>query len=119
MKLAIQLTFGVGFVFAVLAAFGLAQPERPRADEAFFADKIAPLIVKNCLACHNPERSRGGLDLTTRAALLTGSDNGPAFVPGDSAKSLLVHMIRGPQRFMSQTGWLPPKANVAPVACVC
>src|SRR5262245_17211993 len=29
------------------------------------------------------------------------------------------HMIRGPQRFMSRTSWLRPKANVAPLACVC
>ena len=104
MNLASQFTIGLVFAFAFLAAFGLAQPEVLRPDDAFFADKIAPLLKKHCLSCHNPERSRGGLDLSTRDTTLTGGDKGPAVVAGDSAKSLLLHMIRGPQPKMPQKG---------------
>ena len=36
---------------------------------------------------------RGGLLLDSRAAMLEGGDNGPAIVPGDPGKSLLVKVI--------------------------
>ncbi|MSU78878.1 MAG: DUF1553 domain-containing protein [Gemmataceae bacterium] len=110
MNLASQFTIGIGFAFAFLAAFGLAQPEVLRPDDAFFADKIAPLLKKHCHSCHNPERTRGGLDLSTRDTTLIGGDKGPAIIAGDSSKSLLFHMIRGPQPKMPQKG-IPLTAN--------
>src|SRR5712691_10992136 len=96
MNPAYRLSLGLLLSFEVLAALGLAQPTRPKADEKFFADKVAPILKKNCLSCHNSAKARGGLDLTTHDSTLTGGDKGPALVPGDPAKSLLVKMIRGP-----------------------
>src|SRR5205807_1128457 len=90
--------------FVVLAALGLAQPARPKADDAFFASKIAPILKKNCLSCHHGAKSRGGLDLSTRDSTRTGGDKGPAIVAGDASKSLLVKMIRGPMPKMPQKG---------------
>ena len=66
MNPAYRLSLGLALSFVVLAAFGRAQPARPKADDAFFANKIAPILKKNCITCHNPAKSRGGLDLTTR-----------------------------------------------------
>ncbi|MBL8827489.1 MAG: PSD1 domain-containing protein, partial [Planctomycetaceae bacterium] len=54
-------------------------------------------------------KERGGLVLDERAAILTGGDSGPAAVPGDVDKSLLVEAIRySPDGLqMPPTGKLP------------
>jgi mono/diheme cytochrome c family protein len=96
MNPAYRLSVGLVFSLLLLATIGLAQPDRPKVDEAFFATKIAPILKKNCLTCHNPAKARGGLDLSTQASTLAGGEKGPAITPGDSAQSLLAKMIRGP-----------------------
>ena len=104
MNPAYRLSLGLVLTFPILAVLGLAQPVRPKADEKFFADKIAPILKKNCLTCHNPAKARGGLDLSTHDSTLTGGDKGPVIVRGDPAKSLLVKLIRGPMPKMPQKG---------------
>src|SRR5438034_898732 len=96
MNPAYRLMLGLAVGLPLVAAFSLAQPDRPKADAAFFTSKVAPILMKNCLQCHNRDKARGGLDLSRRDTTLTGGDKGPAIVAGDSAKSLLVKMIRGP-----------------------
>ena len=104
MNPAYRLSLGLALSLCALAVLGLAQPARQKADERFFANKVAPILKKNCMQCHNPSKARGGLDLSTRDTTLTGGDKGPAIVPGDSAKSLLAKMIRGPMPKMPQKG---------------
>lgn len=68
-----------------------------RADEnAFFESKIRPVLAEKCYGCHSIEsgKSKGGLLLDTRMAIRTGGDNGPAVVPRDLEKSLLISAIR-------------------------
>lgn len=66
------------------------------ADTAFFESRIRPVLVKHCYECHSTEsgKSKGGLMLDTRAAIRAGGDNGPAVVPGDPSKSLLLAAIK-------------------------
>jgi len=64
------------------------------ADLEHFEKNVRPVLVEKCLACHGPNKQRGGLRLDSRAALLKGGDSGPALVAGDPAKSLLVRVIR-------------------------
>src|SRR5436190_21394872 len=85
-----------------LAVVLLAAPGR--ADEALFRDRVAPVLKKRCVECHNPKKSRGGLDLSTRAALLRGGDQGDAVVPGKADKSLLVEQIAGTKPAMPKKG---------------
>jgi len=44
--------------------------------------RVQPLLERNCLACHNAKVKQGGLDLSSRDALLGGSEHGPVVVPG-------------------------------------
>jgi len=73
-----------------------AAAEEPisKASEALFESKIRPILQGTCFKCHGGEKVRGGLRLESRAALLKGGDNGPAIVPGDAEKSLLIQAIR-------------------------
>ena len=65
-------------------------------DTAFFENKIRPVLVEHCYSCHSPEakKIKGGLLLDTREASRRGGDTGPAVVPGDASKSLLLKAIR-------------------------
>src|SRR5687767_7947405 len=98
-----------GLVVLISAGAGLlvlvaSSPAQKKADEKFFADKVAPLLQNHCLECHAGKNARAGLDLTTRASLLTGGEHGPAVVPGKADMSLLIKMIQGPKAKMPQKG---------------
>ena len=62
----------------------------------FFESKIRPVLAEKCYGCHSVEsgKSKGGLLLDTREGVRTGGDTGPAVVPGDLDKSLLIQAIR-------------------------
>lgn len=60
----------------------------------FFEKKIRPALVSECAECHGAEKQKGGLRVDSRDALQKGGDTGPAVVPGDPAKSLLLTSIK-------------------------
>src|SRR6266851_7445100 len=69
-----------------------AQPSAPQAAD-FFEARVRPVLVSNCYDCHT-DTQMGGLRLDSREALLKGGRSGPAVVPGDPEKSLLVQAVR-------------------------
>ena len=58
----------------------------------FFEMRVRPVLAKNCFACHTGSRM-GGLEMTGRERILKGGKSGPAIVPGDPEKSLLVQAV--------------------------
>lgn len=58
-----------------------------------FHEQVAPILVKNCVECHNDVTTKGGLNMETLATTLKGGDEGPAIVPGKATESLLYTMI--------------------------
>jgi hypothetical protein len=75
------------------------------ADEpSFFAEHVAPVLRQRCVQCHNPQKPRAGLDLTTRERLLQGGEKGPVVIPGSAATSRVVEMVSGPQPRMPKQG---------------
>src|SRR5262245_56920615 len=70
-------------------ASAVAQPSQREIE--FFEKKIRPILVAHCYACHSADtKPSGGLRLDDRHGLLTGGDSGPAVIPGEPAKSLLL-----------------------------
>lgn len=63
-----------------------------------FARDIAPILVANCLECHNDQQSRGSLSMATPAKLMAGGESGVVIEPGQADKSLLVRHIRGDEQ---------------------
>ena len=61
---------------------------------AFTAD-IAPIIQKNCLACHSSAAKMGGFVMESYDLLMKGGKDGPAIVPGKGEQSRLVQMLEG------------------------
>jgi hypothetical protein len=82
------LAFLAGVALAlVLTPRPLSGAERDPA--TFFHEEVAPLLVKNCLECHNATTRKGKLSLETLSDALTGGEDGTALVPGKPLESPL------------------------------
>jgi hypothetical protein len=69
--------------------------QKPPKDAArFFDTRVAPILARRCLGCHNEELKDGGVSFLDRDSLLRGGRRGPAIVPGDPERSALVQAIR-------------------------
>jgi len=69
-------------------------PQAPAAGSPdFFESKVRPVLASNCYDCHAEEQF-GGLRLDSRDGMLKGGKSGPAIVPGDPDKSLLIQAVR-------------------------
>ena len=81
---------------AVMAVWALTAPCASGDGIEFFENKIRPIFVEHCYQCHSQdaEKLKGDLRLDSRAGLLQGGDNGPAIVPGDPERSLLIKAVR-------------------------
>jgi mono/diheme cytochrome c family protein len=76
--------YAVLFALVTPPAFCLADSPPLPADHAekmargreLFTRQVRPLLLDSCFKCHGGEKTRSGLDLTTRDSLLKGGDNG-------------------------------------------
>ena len=91
-----------GIATILLGSVCLGQQQQQRAPQLtpeqveFFEKKIRPIFVERCYKCHSAqaEKVKGGLLLDSREGLLKGGESGPAIVPGDPEKSILIRAIR-------------------------
>jgi len=74
--------------FCLLLAVPLAAVE----DAEFFEAKVRPILAANCYSCHTAT-AMSGLRVDSREALLKGGTRGPAIVPSEPMKSLLIQAV--------------------------
>jgi hypothetical protein len=81
-------------VFSVIS-IPAADTKLTPAQLEFFESKVRPVLAEHCYKCHSAkaEKVKGGLRLDSRDALLAGGNSGPAIVPGDPEKSLLIKAV--------------------------
>jgi len=94
----------------VLLCAPMARGQAPsKAGLEFFESKVRPILVNNCYKCHSSESSKlkGGLSLEFHESMLRGGDSGPAVVPGNPEKSLLIKAVR----YEDPDLQMPPKGN--------
>src|SRR5439155_4008118 len=60
-----------------------------------FARDIKPLLVNNCYKCHAGEKPKSHFLVTNRQAALKGGAHGVDVLPGQSARSPLIHYVSG------------------------
>src|SRR5438105_10985539 len=58
-----------------------------------YQDRVLPLIENNCGKCHNPDKKKADLDLTTYAGVMKGSGSGQVVVSGNPDGSKLWRAI--------------------------
>lgn len=71
----------------------LSFAQTPAASPEFFETKVRPVLANNCYGCHT-NTAMGGLRLDSADALMKGGKRGPAVVPGDPSKSILIEAIK-------------------------
>ncbi|MBI5394653.1 MAG: PSD1 domain-containing protein [Verrucomicrobia bacterium] len=91
---------------AALTSEQIARLPQPAARRVEFSKDIKPILQGTCAQCHGRGKSKGGLRIDTRETFIKGGETGPAAVPGDSAKSLVVELVSGfnPDMVMPQKG---------------
>ena len=87
----------VGMILFACSLLSARESDSERA--AFFERKIRPVLVEHCYSCHSEQAAddgelKGGLKLDSRESLTAGGDSGPAVIPNDAAKSLLLSAMR-------------------------
>lgn len=59
------------------------------ADKITYDDHIFPIFESKCLNCHNPDKKKGDLDLSTYTGTMAGSSGGKIALSGDGGSSKL------------------------------
>jgi len=67
----------------------------PGTAEVDFTRDVQPVLRASCYQCHSGDKPRAQLRLDSKTLAMKGGVSGPVIVPGDSAKSTLVHRILG------------------------
>ncbi len=100
-----DITHGENFILAPVW-----HPERAKVpiDKAVvFNDVVEPIFQDKCISCHNPGKTKGGLNLTDEQSILKGGKDGKLFVAGQPQISLLLqrlHMPEGEKKHMPPAG---------------
>jgi WD40 repeat protein len=74
------------------------------ADKVTFDDHILPLFQQSCLNCHNPDKAKGGLDLSTFSGTMKGGSGGKIAEPGDTGSKLIAVVMQTSEPKMPPEG---------------
>jgi WD40 repeat protein/mono/diheme cytochrome c family protein len=87
--------------------------EPPKAGAVSFMKDVAPILVQNCIACHNARKAESKYNMTSFALLAKGGQQGEDITlePGDPDASRFVELIRpdGQPRMPYKQDPLPPE----------
>ena len=65
-----------------------------------FVQDVKPILAKHCYACHGPDESEGGLNLSTKSTAFAETDSGShAIVPSDPAASEILVRVTSNDEF--------------------
>ena len=58
-----------------------------------YSEHVLPILTTHCLGCHNADKKKGDLDLSSYSAAMAGGGSGESAVAGDSGASTLYKVI--------------------------
>jgi len=65
-------------------------------DPLIYEHIVHRVLDNNCIGCHNPNKKKGELLMTSISELIEGGESGPSLVLGDPVKSELIRRLRLP-----------------------
>jgi len=75
---------------SMMAGFGMVSLQAADSTEKVtYVDDVFPVLENSCLNCHNPDKAKGGLDLTSYSATMAGGSGGKVVEPGNPGSSRL------------------------------
>ncbi len=80
-----------------LAFPGSGEEEKIPENPLIYQDVVGRILKKNCVSCHNPNKKKGELLMTSRADLLKGGESGHTVIPRDPGKSELIRRLQLPE----------------------
>lgn len=82
-------------------------------DKITYADHVRAVMENKCFSCHNPDKKKGDLDLTSYAGVMTGGGGGSIVDPGNGAGSKLIGtMLKKTEPFMPPEGAPMPQKDI-------
>jgi hypothetical protein len=78
-----------------------------------YQDNVQPILREKCFACHDSDKMKGGLDMTSYAKLMEGGGSGAVVKPGDGDGSRLFLTISHKVQPA-----MPPKSDKLPQAAL-
>lgn len=101
-----EITHGENYLFE---AFAKKAEKKPFSDkQAVYEAAILPILEAKCMSCHNDQKTKGELNMSTIAKMMKGGKNGPLFVAGDALNSHLTKRVNLP---VEQKEHMPPKGK--------
>jgi WD40 repeat protein/mono/diheme cytochrome c family protein len=76
----------------------------PAEEKPTYDDHVFPIFQQSCLNCHNPDKSKGGLDLSTFNSALKGGSGGKIVEAGDMASVLISAVLQSGEKKMPPEG---------------
>ncbi len=61
----------------------------PAQEKISYDDHVLRIFEQSCLNCHNPDKTKGGLDLSNFAGTMKGGSSGKVVEPGDTSSTLI------------------------------
>ena len=102
-----SLTHGSNYLFESAAAPTVMVTNAE--DLYVYQDIIQPILKKKCTSCHNPEKIKGELIMTTEEGLKKGGKEGAIFVSGNAAESTMLQRVHLPK---VEKKHMPPDGKV-------
>ena len=92
------------FLWSSLSWAALAQPS------------ILTVLERDCQGCHGAQQKLSKLDVSSRQSLLAGGTRGPAIVPGQAGRSLLIDALEGRNGLQMPPGGPAKKLSAETIA---
>ncbi|CAM4363138.1 c-type cytochrome domain-containing protein [Zobellia roscoffensis] len=100
-----SLTHGTDFIMQPITAAKKAVVDE---DTPIYTAYVAPILKEKCTSCHNPQKHKGDLDLTTIEAIVRGGENGDVWLAHNADKSLFLNRVALP---LEDEEHMPPEGK--------
>lgn len=75
-----------------------------RAEKVTYDDHVLPIFEQACLNCHNPDKAKGGLDLSSYTGTIKGGSGGKIVEVADTSSTLLAVLRQSIEPIMPPEG---------------
>lgn len=96
----------------ILASAASADAPKPPA-KTTYDDNVLPILKDKCVACHNPDKKRGGVVLNNYTKVMEGGSSGALVKPGDPDNSRVFQLMSH-----KREPFMPPSSPMLPDAAV-